>query len=346
MADLDRPVLIVGGAGFIGSNLASRLARTGVRVRIFDDLSREGARENLEWLQSELGDRIEYQVADVRSRDAIREAVDDSQAVFHFAAQGAVSGALDDPRRDFEINARGTLELLEAIRILPERPPLVFTSTNQVYGALSDVVLESKPTRWQPTELALATRGIGEERPLSFHTPFGCSKGCADQYVLDYARMFGLPATVFRMSCVYGPRERGADDHGWISHFAIQAVDGKPLTIYGDGRQVSDVLYIDDLVDAFLHAWRNMAAVRGRAFNIGGGPANTLSVLELVEMLERLSGRKLAVRYDGWRAGDHRYYVSNSGAFTSATGWHPRVGPHTGVEALYGWLIEQRATPT
>jgi CDP-paratose 2-epimerase len=342
MADLDRPVLIVGGAGFIGCSLAARLAHTGLRVRVFDDLSRPGGKENLEWLQSEYGDHIEAQIADVRSRDAVRAAVDDVQAVFHFAAQVAVTTSFEDPRRDFEINARGTFELVDALRLIREPPPLIFTSTNKVYGMLADIGLEQRPTRWHPTELGFAARGIDEKRPLAFNTPFGCSKGCAEQYVLDYARIFGLPATVFRMSCVYGPRQRGSEDQGWISHFAREALEGKSLTIYGDGRQVRDVLFIDDLVEAFLHAWKCIGTVRGHAFNVGGGPSNTLSLLELVELLERLIGHPLQLRFDDWRPGDQRYYVSDPTAFTSATGWRPRVGPHTGVEALYGWLVDRR----
>jgi CDP-paratose 2-epimerase len=338
------PVLVIGGAGFIGANLASALASSGHTVRIYDDLSRPGVEANLGWLRSEYGARIEPRIADVRSAAELRSAVLGVQAVFHLAAQVAVTTSLDDPRRDFDINARGTLEVLEALRELREPPPLVFTSTNKVYGNLPDVALEARDDRWEPVDPSVARHGVDESRPLAFHTPYGCSKGCADQYVLDYARVYGLPATVFRMSCIYGPHQFGTEDQGWVAHFVIQARAGRPITIYGDGRQVRDVLFVDDLVDAFRRAWDNIDRVRGLAFNIGGGPANTLSLHQLLALIERLSGRAPEVQYSEWRSGDQRYYVSNHAAFTAATGWQPRVSPRVGVEALDGWLAQQGAT--
>jgi CDP-paratose 2-epimerase len=339
----DRPVLIIGGAGFIGANLTGHLARRGVPVRILDDLSRGGARDNLELLRAEHGDLLDVRVADVRSRDQVQAAVKDVQAVFHFAAQVAVTTSIEDPRRDFDINARGTIEVLEAVRAQPAPPPLVYTSTNKVYGGLADVALELSPSasRWEPVAPHLAARGIGEDRPLAFHTPYGCSKGCADQYVLDYARIYALPATVFRMSCIYGPHQRGTEDQGWVAHFAIQALAGNTITIYGDGRQVRDVLFVDDLVDAFCRAVEQIDKVRGQPFNIGGGPDSTLSLLELMTLLERLNGRPVGARHASWRAGDQRYYVSNPSAFSEATGWRPRVSPRAGVEALHGWLVDR-----
>lgn len=338
---IDRPVLIVGGAGFIGSNLAAHLVGAGARVRVYDDLSRPGASENLAWLRAEHGDRIEPWVADVRARDELRAAMRGSAAVFHLAAQAAVTTSLTDPRRDFEVNARGTLEVLEALRAQPDPPPLVYTSTNKVYGGLADVALEPHGTRWRPADGRLAARGIGEDRPLDFHTPYGCSKGCADQYVLDYARVYGLATTVFRMSCIYGLHQHGTEDQGWVAHFLIRALDDQPITVYGDGRQVRDVLFVDDLVEAFLRAWHRIDVVRGRAFNIGGGPANTLSLIELLELITRLSGRAPDVEFAAPRPGDQRYYVSDPSAFTAATGWRPRVAPRAGVEALRSWLVER-----
>lgn len=335
-------VLIVGGAGFIGTNLASHLARNGHRVRIFDDLSRPGVDKNLAWLQRTYRDRIDPRIADVRDRVRIREAVHGVEAVFHFAAQVAVTTSLFDPMADFEVNAHGTLEVLEAVRALRDRPPVIFTSTNKVYGCLPDLPLRITDGRWMPFDAQVAATGLDETRPLEFRTPYGCSKGSADQYVLDYAHSYGIAATVFRMSCIYGPHQMGTEDQGWVAHFLIRAIEGKPITIYGDGRQVRDVLFADDLVDAFVRAWSRIGALAGRAFNIGGGAERTISLLELVAMIEGLRGAKPELRFEDWRAGDQRYYVSNTAAFTSATGWTPRIGPRAGIEALHGWLAEAR----
>jgi CDP-paratose 2-epimerase len=317
----------------------------GHRVRILDDLSRPGVEGNLAWLQRTYGEQIEAQVGDIRDRARLRDAVDDVDAVFHFAAQVAVTTSLVEPRNDFDVNARGTLEVLEAIRALGTRPPVIFTSTNKVYGCLPDLPLREDESRWRPVDTHVAASGIDEARPLEFRTPYGCSKGCADQYVLDYAHSFGIPATVFRMSCIYGPHQFGTEDQGWVAHFLIRALEGKPITIYGDGKQVRDVLFVDDLVDAFMRAWSGIHAISGRAFNIGGGPANAISLRELVAMIETLRGWPPEVRYEGWREGDQKFYVSNTNAFTQATGWRPRVGPRAGVEALHGWLVEHR-TPS
>jgi CDP-paratose 2-epimerase len=337
----ERPVLIVGGAGFIGTNLAAYLASRGQRVRIYDNLSRAGVEANLAWLEAEYGDVLEVHVADVRDSRELRTAVG---AVFHLAAQVAVTSSLVEPRHDFEVNAGGTLELLEALRTLATRPPLIFTSTNKVYGCLDDVPLEMAGSRWRPADDVVAENGIDERRPLDFRTPYGCSKGAADQYVLDYARSFGLPATVFRMSCIYGPHQHGTEDQGWVAHFLIRACGGEAITIYGDGFQVRDVLFVDDLIDAFIRAWSRIDELRGRAFNIGGGPNNALSLAELLDAIARLRGNRPAVTFDRWRTGDQRYYVSDITAFSTATGWRPRIAPHTGLDALHGWLLEQRAT--
>jgi CDP-paratose 2-epimerase len=338
----DRPILVIGGAGFIGSNLAAHLARGGRRVRIFDDLSRPGVEQNLSWLRREHGSHIEVRIADIRDRGKLESAVVGVDGVFHFAAQVAVTTSIVEPRHDFEINTLGTIEVLEALRTLAEPPPLVFTSTNKVYGCLTDLPMRIEGRRWAPVDDVLFARGIDEQRALEFRTPYGCSKGAADQYVLDYAHSYGLPATVFRMSCIYGPRQFGTEDQGWVAHFLIRAIEGSPITIYGDGRQVRDILYVDDLVDALVRAWRNITPMRGRAFNMGGGPRNTVSLLELIEMITQLRGHAPEVRFEGWRAGDQRYYVSDTTAFTAAMGWRPRVSPRAGIEALYGWLVEQR----
>jgi CDP-paratose 2-epimerase len=338
-----RPVLITGGAGFVGTNLAGRLLEAGRRVRVFDDLSRPGVEQNLEWLTETYGARVEFVRGDVRDAAAVSGAARDAEAVFHFAAQVAVTTSLVSPVEDFETNARGTLNVLEAVRLRTDPPPLVFTSTNKVYGALEDVRLEQKGGRYRPADPALAASGIGESRPLDFHSPYGCSKGAGDQYVLDYARTYRLPALVFRMSCIYGPHQFGNEDQGWVAHFLIRALEGRPVTLYGDGRQVRDILFVEDLSDAFLLAWEKADGLAGRAFNIGGGPENTTSLLELIDLIGELrGGRRPEVEFAEWRHADQRYYVSDTRGFRQATGWRPRVGVREGVGRLHRWLLEHR----
>jgi CDP-paratose 2-epimerase len=342
-AAIEGPVLITGGAGFIGTNLAAALAGGGRRVRIFDNLSRAGVAANLAWLRESCGERIEFQEGDVRDRAAVDRAVAGVSQIFHFAAQVAVTSSLSDPIFDFTVNAGGTLNLLEAIRALPARPPLVFTSTNKVYGDLEDVELVPDGSRYLPADTETRMTGISEARSVDFHSPYGCSKGAADQYVLDYARTFGLPAVVFRMSCIYGPHQFGTEDQGWVAHFLIRAIERAPITIYGDGLQVRDILYVDDLVRAFLLAQQHIDAVRGQAFNIGGGPTRTTSLAELIDLIAALERRAIPLEFDGWREADQRYYVSDTRKFEEATGWTPRVSVGEGVRALHGWLRATRA---
>jgi CDP-paratose 2-epimerase len=340
-----RPVLITGGSGFIGTNVAHRLMSAGHPVLLFDNLARPGVEQNLRWLHDTHGKLVEIMIADVRDGGALETAVRRCSKVFHFAAQVAVTTSLVDPVEDFEVNARGTLNLLEAIRQQASPPSLVFTSTNKVYGALDDVGLRRRNLRYEPTDPSLRHTGVSESRPLDFHSPYGCSKGTADQYVLDYARSYNLPAIVFRMSCIYGPHQFGTEDQGWVAHFLIRALEGKPITLYGDGRQVRDILFVDDLVDAFLLAQEWMSTESGHAFNIGGGPRNTVSLLELLDLIEELLGHKPEVSFEGWRTGDQRYYVSDTGRFERATGWRPQVAVHDGLERLVHWLNESARQP-
>jgi CDP-paratose 2-epimerase len=335
---VSRPTLITGGAGFIGTNTAARLLRAGGRVRVVDDLSRPGVERNLAWLEAEYGSALEVEIGDIADPAVLDRAVAGVDAVFHFAAQVAVTTSLDDPMRDAEVNVGGTLRLLEALRSRPRPPALVFTSTNKVYGSLHDLDLREGRERYAPADAALAARGVGEDRPLAFCTPYGCSKGAADQYVLDYAASYGVPSVVFRMSCIYGPHQFGTEDQGWVAHFLISALEGRPITIYGDGKQLRDVLYVEDLVDALLLASGQADTLAGRAFNIGGGPSNTISLLELVAMIAELTGEQPAVCMSPWRQGDQRYYVSATHAFERATGWRPTVDPARGVAALHAWL--------
>uniref|UniRef100_Q022V6 NAD-dependent epimerase/dehydratase n=1 Tax=Solibacter usitatus (strain Ellin6076) TaxID=234267 RepID=Q022V6_SOLUE len=336
--------LITGGAGFIGTNLADRLLTAGRNVLIYDDLSRSGSERNVAWLRESHGERLNVEIADIRNRQSLRTAVREADQVFHFAAQVAVTSSLVDPLHDFEVNVGGTVNLLEEIRRLDNPPPLLFTSTNKVYGGLPDLALEKSSARYQPLDAALRT-GISEERPLDFHSPYGCSKGAADQYVRDYARTFGLPAVVFRMSCIYGLHQMGNEDQGWVAHFLIRALEGKPITLFGDGMQVRDILFVDDLVDAFLLAQANIHTLAGQAFNIGGGLGNTISLLELLELIERFRDEKPIVRLKPARPSDQRYYVSDTRKFKAATGWAPKVTAREGVERLFQWLAESRGLP-
>jgi CDP-paratose 2-epimerase len=337
-----RPVLITGGSGFIGTNLAHRLLTSGQTVLLFDNLARPGVEQNLRWLRDTHGKKVDVEIADVRDPVALRRAVERAAQVFHFAAQVAVTTSLSDPVEDFEVNARGTLNLLEALRAQPTPPPLVFTSTNKVYGALEDVGLRRRNQRYEPTDPSLRRTGVSESRPLDFHSPYGCSKGAADQYVLDYARTYGIPAIVFRMSCIYGAHQFGTEDQGWVAHFLIRAMEGRPIMLYGDGRQVRDILCVDDLVDAFLLAQQHMTTESGQAFNIGGGPGNTVSLLELIELIGELLGHKPHLEFDTWRPGDQRYYVSDTAKFQRTTGWRPRVSVQEGLDRLIRWLAESR----
>ena len=337
-----RPVVITGGAGFIGTNLADRLLRAGERVLIFDNLSRPGAERNLRWLRDTHSDDLQVEFADVRNPYALSRVVRNARQVFHFAAQVAVTTSLANPRHDFDVNALGTLNLLEALRGADEPAPLFFTSTNKVYGGLDDIALSIEDDAYQPTDLALRRSGINEVRPLDLHSPYGCSKGAADEYILDYARTFGLPAVVFRMSCIYGPHQFGNEDQGWVAHFLISALEDRPLTIYGDGRQVRDVLFVEDLVDAFLLARAGYRGLSGQAYNIGGGPENAISLLELLALMSELHGALPKHESGEWRAGDQRYYVSDTHKFRAATGWRAKVSPVEGVAQLYDWLRRSR----
>jgi CDP-paratose 2-epimerase len=330
-------VLITGGAGFIGINLARRLLSEGRPVVVFDNLSRKGTERNLDWLSRQFDGRLEFVHGDVRDPDAVRRVVHRVDQVFHLAAQVAVTTSLALPEEDFEINARGTLNVLEAVRSAPEPPGVIFTSTNKVYGAIEDFVLAMTGERYAP---AGALRAIDETRPLAFHSPYGCSKGTADQYVLDYARSYGIRSVVFRMSCIYGPHQHGIEDQGWIAHFLIRALEGEPITIFGDGRQVRDVLFVEDLVDAFLLAWEKIDTLAGQPFNIGGGAGRTASLLEVLDRIGSITGRRPEVVHSPWRTGDQRYYVTDHRRFTAATGWQPGVGLEEGLQRLHGWLLE------
>jgi CDP-paratose 2-epimerase len=342
-----RHILITGGAGFIGVNLAHRALRSGASVVVLDDLSRPGVEENLDRLRStNPGGRLQVEIGDVRRPQSVRRALRGVDAVFHFAAQVAVTTSVVDPVHDFGVNLQGTLTVLEELRRLPDPPPLLFTSTNKVYGDLRDVAITRSGRRYVPADRRTARHGIGERRPLAFCSPYGCSKGAADQYVLDYTKTYGLRAVVFRMSCIYGPHQCGTEDQGWVAHFLLRAIRGEPISIFGDGMQVRDALYVDDLLDAMELATTHSARLSGEAFNMGGGPANTVSLLELVARIAELEGRAPEVSLHDWRIGDQRWYVSDTRRFTAATGWRPRVDVSTGVGHLHEWLRASSALPS
>ncbi len=332
--------LITGGAGFIGTNLADRLLSSGERVTVYDNLSRPGSERNLRWLYDTHRRRLEVRIADVRDRVSLREALKDARQVFHLAAQVAVTTSVTDPGLDFEVNLQGTFILLNELRRRDDPPPLVFTSTNKVYGTLPDLDLRADPERYEPVDGAVRTYGISESRGLDFCSPYGCSKGAADQYVLDFARTYDLPLAVFRMSCIYGPHQNGTEDQGWVAYLMRRALERAPITIYGDGRQVRDILFVEDLVDALLLAQRGIARLRGQAFNIGGGPFNTISLMELVALLSRELGKPPAYSFADWRTGDQKYYVSDTRKFGAAAGWSPRVPAGEGLGLLLRWLRE------
>lgn len=329
-----RPILITGGAGFIGCNLADSLAADGHDVLIFDSLHRFGVEDNLEWLRRRHPKRVSVAIADVRDGLAVDEAVGDAAAVFHFAAQVAVTTSMNAPDEDFEVNARGTLNVLEAARRRDHMPPIIFASTNKVYGDLSAHDFEIVGDQWCPVDLDLRAKGVSERQPLHLCTPYGCSKGTADQYVLDYAKSFGVPTAVLRMSCIYGPRQFGTEDQGWVAHFLMRARSGEAIAVFGDGRQVRDILHVSDAVAAYRLLLDNIAILKGRAFNLGGGPANAVSLLQVIAEIERVLGRDVPCHFDEMRPGDQRWYVSDTAAFAQATGWRSRIGWRNGLRDL------------
>ncbi len=338
MGSDERPVLVTGGAGFIGCNLVDRLCRDGHRVIVFDSLARPGVADNLRWLRDTHGSRVAAEVADLRDRVRLEAAAVGAKAVFHFAAQVAVTTSLAAPADDFAVNVAGTLDLLEALRRRNADAPLIFASTNKVYGDLSAVELALHGDHYLPTEPALRRHGVGEAAGLAFHTPYGCSKGAADQYVLDYAGSFGLRTAALRMSCIYGPHQMGTEDQGWVAHFIRTALANGPISIYGDGHQVRDVLHVDDAVAAYMAAWASIDAISGQAFNLGGGPANAISLVQLLAHLAELVGAPLDVTFHGWRPGDQRYYVSDRRRIDAALRLPPPRAWRRGVGDLVAWF--------
>ncbi|HEU4628775.1 MAG TPA: NAD-dependent epimerase/dehydratase family protein [Gemmatimonadaceae bacterium] len=334
---MDRP-LIIGGAGFIGTNLADHRLSAGAHVTILDSFRRPGTRDNAAWLRSRHGNRLTIVEGDVRDRRGpLRRLVTDADVVVHLAAQVAVTTSVRDPREDFEINALGTFNVLEAVRHAPRPPVVLYSSTNKVYGKLDDLATVERDGRHAYRDLPL---GVPETRSLDFHSPYGCSKGAADQYVLDYHRIYGLPTVVLRQSCIYGPHQFGISDQGWVAWFAIQALRRRPIVVYGDGTQVRDVLYVGDLVAAYEAAVVGIATTAGNAYNVGGGPSNTLSLLELLQLLAARVGHVPAHTFEEARPGDQLVFVSDVRKAARDFGWRPVTPVAEGLGRLIAWLRE------
>lgn len=334
--------LITGGAGFIGINYAARLLARGDKVIIFDNLSRIGTPGNIEWLKKTYGeDSFELILGDVREFKAVEKAVQQADLVLHLAAQVAVTTSVEDPRTDFEINALGTLNVLEAARLSSKKPPVIYSSTNKVYGDLEYVkVSEGEESYYFPDH----PEGVSETQNLDFHSPYGCSKGAGDQYVRDYHRIFGLPTVVFRQSCIYGQHQYGVEDQGWVAWFVIAAVTGRPITIYGDGKQVRDLLFVDDLLEAYDQAAAHIDKTAGQIYNIGGGKDNILSIWkEFGPLLEKELGQKIPVSWEAWRPGDQRVFIADIRKAKQDFGWEPRIDVETGIRKLFDWVRSNQA---
>lgn len=327
-------ILITGGAGFIGSNLAYHYLSQGIKVRVFDNLSRSGARVNLEWLKSLGGGQLEIALGDVRDYEELRRAAVDADIIFHLASQVAVTTSVQDPRYDFEVNALGTLNLLEAARASGRFPIVVFSSSNKVYGKLDGVKVELSDSGYTMRDLPF---GVPESWPLDFCSPYGCSKGSADQYVRDYARLYELPTVVFRQSCIYGPHQFGNEDQGWLAHFVFSALLKRPITIFGDGFQVRDILHVADLVRAFDLAVERIEVTRGKVYNLGGGPSHVISLRQLMLMLEEMLDRRLEVAFDSWRPGDQPVYISDIRRAMADLRWAPGITVRQGLGMLITW---------
>lgn len=330
-------IFITGGAGFIGINAASHYVKQKHKVTIFDNFSRSGTKANISWLKHSYAGRIRVIEGDIRmDREALVRGIKNADLVLHLAGQVAVTSSVIDPVSDFDINARGTLNVLEAVRTCGHNPVVIYSSTNKVYGSLEDVVVRETPTRYVCDDLPY---GVPETQCLDFHSPYGCSKGAADQYVRDYSRIYGLNTIVFRQSCIYGAHQHGVEDQGWAAWFMIALATRKPLTIYGNGKQVRDLLHIDDLLHAYDLAAKHITVTKGNAYNIGGGPTNTLSVWhEFQPVLERLYKREVTAEFSDWRLGDQPLYVSDIRKSKKTFGWAPRIGLEQGLRKLYEWI--------
>lgn len=337
---MSKCVLITGGAGFIGVNVAAYYIKKGAEIIIFDNLSRKGANLNLKWLRNQGNfNFIKGDVADYKKITDILKKNRNINIVFHEAAQTAVTISIKNPRQDFDDNALGTFNLLEAIRNYSKDSILIYASTNKVYGALESLDTKEKESRYEFKNPKFK-KGISENYPLDFHSPYGCSKGAADQYVRDYSRIFGLKTIVFRQSCIYGPRQFGFEDQGWVAWFIIASLLKKPLTIYGNGKQVRDLLYVDDLISVYDLAIKKINKANGKIYNVGGGPQNTLSLLELINQLEKFLGYKIEYSFSEIRPGDQKIFIADISKVKKDLGWQPKININKGIKKLFNWISQ------
>ena len=339
---MTRNYLVTGGAGFIGSNYVHKLIQRGEKVIIYDNLSRAGAPRNIAWLEETFGkNAFRLIVGDIRSAADMTEAAKEADIIVHLAGQVAVTTSVTKPREDFEANALGTFNALEAARLSGRDPIFLYASTNKVYGGMEDVKLIEDATRWRYAELEY---GCAETQPLDFHSPYGCSKGTGDQYVRDYARIYGLRSVVLRQSCIYGPRQFGIEDQGWLAWMIIAAVTGRKITIYGDGKQVRDVLNVSDLLNAYDAAIEKIDIAKGQVYNMGGGTRNILAVwAEFGPILETLLGKRIEVARNDWRPGDQRVFYADYRKAKNELGWEPKIDLEEGIEMLFKWVQENKS---
>jgi CDP-paratose 2-epimerase len=333
-------IIVTGGAGFIGCNASANWLRQGHALVVVDDLSRRGTESNLEWLRAQ-GPLtfVRQDIRDPEGLDRVFRAHTDAGAVVHLAAQVAVTTSVTAPRPDFEINALGTFNVLESARAHCPRAAFIYASTNKVYGGLPHARVAEVGGRWQ---LADREYGVSEDEPLDFHSPYGCSKGAADQYVVDYARMYGMRSVALRQSCIYGRRQFGIEDQGWVAWFTIAAICGRPITIYGDGKQVRDVLFVDDLCELYDACIQNIDRVAGKAYNVGGGPQNQLSLLEFLKDLEGRLGRPIPFASSPTRPGDQPVFVADIRRIERELGWKPKTSAREGMAILFDWVEKNR----
>lgn len=330
------PILITGGLGFIGSNLANHfLSETDETVIIYDNLFRKDVVKNKEWLIKRFDNsRLKIIVGDICNFQQLKKVVVDVEKIFHVAGQVAVTFSVSDPKSDFEANAKGTLNVLEVARQLKTDPILFLTSTNKVYGALESYKVIEEKEKYNFKDMK---QGIAEDAPIDPHSPYGCSKYCADAYFKDYFRIYGLKTVVFRMSCIYGIRQFGTEDQGWVAHFIISSLKNRKLMIYGDGKQIRDILFVQDLIRALELSLKNIKTTKGEVYNIGGGPQNTISLLELITMLEKLLNHKINFEYSDWRPGDQKVYYSNINKAKKDFNWMPSISKEEGIQKLFNW---------
>lgn len=338
---MSKNYLVTGGAGFIGSNYVNRLLQRGEKVTIFDNLARSGSQKNLFWLRETFGEKaFRLVVGDIRDSEAVKDASSDADVIVHLAAQVAVTTSVVNPREDFDTNALGTFNVLEGARLNEHNPIMLYASTNKVYGGMEEVGVVEDVNHYRYMDMP---KGVPETQPLDFHSPYGCSKGCGDQYVRDYYRIFGLRTVVLRQSCIYGPRQFGMEDQGWVAWFVIAADNGKPITIYGNGKQVRDLLFIEDLLNMYDASISQIEASAGKVYNVGGGSDNTIAIwTEFAPHLEKLIGHEIAIDHADWRPGDQRIFVSDIRKASMELDWQPMIGVEEGIQRLYEWVSNNR----